>query len=57
MPRHSKIIKIVFINTSINEMIMSFGGHFHFIFKSGFSEKIVPFITVINYYEFDLQKS
>lgn len=31
MPRHSKIIKMIFINT--------LGGNFYLIFKSGFSEK------------------
>lgn len=54
---HLKIIKIVFMNTLINQIIVSLGGNFHLLFKSGLSEKIMPFITVINYYECDLQKS
>ena len=54
---HLKIIKIVFMNTLINQIIVSLGGNFHLLFKSGLSEKIMPFITVINYYERDLQKS
>lgn len=36
---HLKIIKIVFMNTLINQIIVSLRGNFHLLFKSGLSEK------------------